>query len=150
MEVILLCDVKKVGKKNQKVNVSDGYANNYLIKNKLAVPVSKKSIEILENQKENARIAEENAKKEAELLKEKLKDVTLEFTAKVGENGKLFGTISLKQVEEELEKQFSYKIDKRKFIDKGNLDSLGFYKLRIELYKGVIAEIKVHVGERKE
>lgn len=149
MEVILLSDVKNVGKKNQKVNVSDGYANNFLIKNKLAVPVSKKSVEILENQKENARIAEENAKKAAEELKEKLKEVTLEFSAKVGGNGKLFGAISLKQVEEELEKQFSYKIDKRKFIDKGNLDSLGFYKLRIELYKGVIAEIKVHISERK-
>lgn len=150
MEVILLSDVKNVGKKNQKVNVSDGYANNFLIKNRLAVPVSKKSVEILENQKENARIAEENAKKEAEELRDKLKDVTLEFECKVGENGKLFGSISLKQVAEELEHRFSYKVDKRKFIDKGNLDSLGFYKLRIELYKGVIGEIKVHIAERKD
>lgn len=150
MDVILLCDVKKVGKKNQTVTVSDGFANNYLIKNRLAVPVSKKSVEILENQKENARIAEENARKDAENLKTKLADITIELDAKVGENGRLFGSISTKQIEEELNSKFGIKIDKRKFIDKGNLDSLGFYKLKIELYKGVIGEIKIHISERKE
>ena len=149
MEVILLVDVKKVGKKNQTVKVSDGYAINFLLKQKLAVPVSKKSVEILEEQKETARINEENNKKDAQALAERLKDITLEFTAKVGKDSKLFGSISLKQVEEEMKKQFNITIDKRKFIDKGPLDMLGIYKLRIELYKGVIGEIKVHIGERK-
>ena len=149
MEVILLVDVKKVGKKNQTVKVSDGYANNFLLKQKLAVPVSKKSVEILEEQKETARINEENNKKDAQALAERLKDITLEFTAKVGKDSKLFGSISLKQVEEEIKKQFNITIDKRKFIDKGPLDMLGIYKLRIELYKGVIGEIKVHISERK-
>lgn len=149
MEVILLVDVKKVGKKNQTVKVSDGYANNFLLKQKLAVPVSKKSVEILEEQKETARINEENNKKDAQALAERLKDITLEFTAKVGKDSKLFGSISLKQVEEEMKKQFNITIDKRKFIDKGPLDMLGIYNLRIELYKGVIGEIKVHIGERK-
>ena len=149
MEVILLVDVKKVGKKNQTVKVSDGYANNFLLKQKLAVPVSKKSVEILEEQKETARINEENNKKDAQALAERLKDITLEFTAKVGKDSKLFGSISLKQVEEEMKKQFNITIDKRKFIDKGPLDMLGIYQLRIELYKGVIGEIKVHISERK-
>ena len=149
MEVILLVDVNKVGKKNQTVKVSDGYANNFLLKQKLAVPVSKKSVEILEEQKETARINEENNKKDAQALAERLKDITLEFTAKVGKDSKLFGSISLKQVEEEMKKQFNITIDKRKFIDKGPLDMLGIYKLRIELYKGVIGEIKVHISERK-
>ena len=149
MEVILLVDVKKVGKKNQTVKVSDGYANNFLLKQKLAVPVSKKSVEILEEQKETARINEENNKKDAQALAERLKDITLEFTAKVGKDSKLFGSISLKQVEEEMKKQFNITIDKRKFIDKGPLYMLGIYKLRIELYKGVIGEIKVHISERK-
>ena len=149
MEVILLVDVKKVGKKNQTVKVSDGYANNFLLKQKLAVPVSKKSVEILEEQKETARINEENNKKDAQALAERLKDITLEFTAKVGKDSKLFGSISLKQVEEAMKKQFNITIDKRKFIDKGPLDMLGIYKLRIELYKGVIGEIKVHISERK-
>ena len=99
MEVILLADVKNVGRKNQTVTVSDGYANNFLFKKHLAVPVSKKSVEILETQQENARIAEENKKKDAEKLVETLKGVTVEFEAKVGKDSKLFGSISLKQVE---------------------------------------------------
>ena len=149
MEVILLADVKHVGKKNQKVVVSDGYANNFLLKNKLAVPVSKKSVEILENQKENARLAEIKAKEDAQKLAETLKGITVEFEAKVGKDSKLFGSVSLKQVEEELKNKHNITIDKRKFLDKGPLDSLGYHRLRIELYKGVVGEIQVHIKERK-
>ena len=149
MEVILLADVKNVGKKDQTVNVSDGFAHNFLFKRHLAVPVSKKSVEILGIQQENARIAEENKKNDALKLVETLKDITLELDAKVGKDSKLFGSISLKQIEEELKAKHNITIDKRKFIDKGPLDSLGFYKLKIELYKGVVGEIKVHIQERK-
>lgn len=149
MEVILLVDVKNVGKKNQTVNVSDGYANNFLLKKKLAVPVSKKSVEILANQQENARIAEENAKKEAMEQTKVLEDITLEFTAKVGKDNKLFGSISLKQVEEELKAKHNIIIDKRKFLDKGPLDMLGTYRLRIELHKGIVGEIKVHISGKE-
>ena len=148
MQVILLQDVKNVGKKNQTVTVSDGYANNFLLKNRLAVPVSKKSIEVLETQKENARILEENKKKEAEANALKLKDIILEFSLSVGKDSKTFGSISLKQVEEQLKDKYSIVIDKRKFVDKGNLNSIGYYNLKIELYKGVIGEIKVHITER--
>lgn len=148
MQVILLKDVKNVGKKDQIVTVSDGYANNYLIKNRLAVPVSKKSKEILGNQQENARIAEENKKKEAIRIAEELKNITLEFTLQVGKDKRPFGSISFKQVEEELESQFNIKIDKRKIITKDKLDSLGVHILKIELYKGVIGEIRVNVSER--
>ena len=149
MEVILLADVKNVGRKNQTVTVSDGYANNFLFKKHLAVPVSKKSVEILETQQENARIEEENKKKDAEKLVEVLKGITVEFDAKVGKDSKLFGSISLKQVEEELKNKHNITIDKRKFIDKGPIDSLGYHKLRIELYKGVVGMVNVHVQERK-
>ena len=149
MEVILLADVKNVGKKNQTVNVSDGYANNFLFKKKLAVPVSKKSVEILEEQKENARLNELRLKEEAEKIAEALKGVALEFSAKVGKDSKLFGSVSLKQVEEELKAKHNIVIDKRKFIDKGPLDTLGTYNLRIELYKGVIGVIKVHIIGRE-
>lgn len=147
MEVILLADVKGLGKKDQTVKVSDGYANNYLFKKHLAVAKSQKSLEILANQQENARIAEENRIKEAEETKKKLTDITLEFKAKVGKEGKLFGSISLKQVEEQLSNQYGISIDKRKFIDKGPIDSLGYYKLKIELYKNVIGEVLVHISE---
>lgn len=149
MQVILLKDVKNVGKKDQIVNVSDGYANNFLLKNKLAVPVSKKSVEVLANQQENRRIEEENRKKQAQELALKLKDITLEFDLSVGKDSRPFGSISLKQIEEELQKKHGITIDKRKFIDSGKLDSLGYYTLKIELHKGVIGEIKVHISERK-
>ena len=147
MKVIMLQDVKNVGKKNQTVEVNDGYANNFLLPRKLAVPLSKRSSEILANQQENARIAEENAVKEAKELAIKLKDYTCEFTVKVGKDGKLFGGISLKQVEEEMKRKFNVVIDKRKFVDKGPLDSLGYYKLRIELHRGVEGVINVHIQE---
>ena len=149
MQVILLKDVKNVGKKDQIVTVSDGYANNYLIKNKLAVPVSKKSVEILDNQQENARIAEENKKKEALRVAELLKNITLEFTLQVGKDAKPFGSISFKQVEEELLKTYNIQIDKRKIVSKDKLDSLGIHILKIELYKGVFGDIRVHISERQ-
>lgn len=149
MEVILLADVKGVGKKNQTVNVNDGYANNFLFPKKLAVKVSKTSVQILANQKENARIAEENAVKNAKLLAEKLQTVEVSFKMKVGKEGKPFGSISLKQIEDELKNKYSIEIDKRKFVDKGPLDSLGYYNLKIELHKGVFGFIKVHLEEEK-
>ena len=147
MKVILLSDVKGVGKKDQTVEVSDGYAQNFLFPRRLAVPVTKKSVEVLENQQENARIAEENAKSKAQELAKTLEGITLEMPVKVGKEGKLFGNISLKQVEEEMMKQHHVAIDKRKFIDKGPLDKLGYYQLKIELHKGVVGMVKVHVVE---
>lgn len=149
MQVILLKDVKNVGKKDQIVNVSDGYATNFLFKNRLAVPVSKRSVEVLENQQENARQIEENKKIEAQKLSEKLKEIVLEFSLTVGKDSRPFGSISLKQIEEELLKKYAISIDKRKFVERKNLDSIGFYTLKIELYKGVFGEVKVHISERK-
>lgn len=149
MQVILLKDVKNVGKKDQIVNVSDGYANNYLFKNRLAVPASKKGVEVLETQQENRRIEEANKKKRAEELVGILKGITLEFDLSVGKDGRTFGSISLKQVEEELLNKHKIEIDKRKFLDNRKLDSLGYYNLKIELYKGVVGEVKVHISERK-
>ena len=147
MKVILLKDVKKLGKKDAIVNVSDGYAANYLFPNKLAVAVSDKSKEILAKQQEDARIAEENARQAASQLAKQLESVEVLFTAKVGKDGKMFGSISLKQIEESALSQLNIQIDKRKFIDKGPLDSLGIYRLRIELHKGVVGIVKVHIVE---
>ena len=147
MKVILLKDVKKLGKKDAIVNVSDGYAANYLFPNKLAVAVSDKSKEILAKQQEDARIAEENARKAASELAKQLESFEVLFTAKVGKDGKMFGSISLKQIEEAALSQLNIQIDKRKFIDKGPLDSLGIYRLRIELHKGVVGIVKVHIVE---
>ena len=147
MKVILLKDVKKLGKKDQIVEVSDGYASNYLIPNRLAVQATKKSNEILENQKEEERqqfIANQNNAKD---LAKRLEDITLEFKLRVGSNNKCFGNVSLKQIEEALASQYSITVDKRKFIDKGPLDTLGYYRLKIELFKGVVGVINVHISE---
>lgn len=149
MQVILLKDVKNVGKKDQIVNVSDGYANNFLLKNKLAVPVSKKSIEVLETQQENKRIDEANKRAQAQEVAEKLKDIIVEFSLSVGKDSRTFGSISYKQVEEELLGKYQIKIDKRKFLDNQKLDAIGYHTLKIELYKGVIGEVRVHISERK-
>ena len=102
MKVILLADVKKVGKKDQTVEVSDGYAINFLFPRHLAVQVTKKSVEVLENQQEERRENAAKMKAEAESLAKKLDTITLVFKVKTGREGKLFGAISLKQVAEEL------------------------------------------------
>ncbi|MEA5060858.1 MAG: 50S ribosomal protein L9 [Erysipelotrichaceae bacterium] len=149
MKVILLQDVKKVGKKGETVEVSIGYANNFLFPKKLAVMLTAKSEEILEKQNENHRKEEEQKKVEAIALGDALSKITLEFKAKVGKDGKMFGAISLKQVEEELKSKHNIQIDKRKFVDKTTIDCLGYFKLKIELYKGVFGIITVHVNEEK-
>lgn len=149
MKVILLKDVKGIGKKNEIVSVKDGYASNYLIPHSLAVMYSTKSVEILNEQKadaaEQVRIATEKAKEVAK----KLETITLEFEAACGADSRMFGSISTKQIEQELKNKYQIEIDKRKFVDKISVDRLGFTKLRIELYKGVIGTVNVHVSEKK-
>ena len=142
--------MKKLGKKDQTIEVSDGYANNFLFPRHLAVQVTKKSVEVLENQQEQRRENDAKMKADAQELAKKLDDITLSFKVKTGREGKLFGAVSLKQVVEELNAQYGIDIDKRKFVDKGPLDELGFHHLNVELYKGVIGKIHVQiVGEDK-
>lgn len=153
MKVILLADVKKVGRKGEVVEVSSGYASNFLIPRKLAV---------IANEANHAKLEKSNAEEEArqKVLKEqaeadaaKLASVSVEFKAKVGSDGRMFGSISPKQIEEETFKQHGIKIDKRKFIDKYPANALGYTKLKIELYKGsqgeVIGTVSVHISEDK-
>ena len=149
MKVILLADVKKLGKKDQTIEVSDGYAVNFLFPRKLAVQVTKKSVEVLENQQEERRLNDAKNKADAQELAKRLETITLVFKVKTGREGKLFGAISLKQVAEELAKQ-GIEIDKRKFVDKGPLDELGFHHIGVELYKGVVGKVHVEIkGEEK-
>ena len=146
MKVILLADVKKLGKKDQTIEVSDGYANNFLFPRHLAVQVTKKSVEVLENQQEERKELAAKMKAEAEELAKKLDKISLVFKVKTGREGKLFGAVSLKQITEELNKQYGIDIDKRKFTNKGPLDQLGVYILSVELYKGVLGSIRVEIN----
>ncbi|MEG0176781.1 50S ribosomal protein L9 [Anaerorhabdus sp.] len=147
MKVILLSDVKKVGKKGQVLEVADGYARNFLISKGLAVQATAKSMEILEDQKEEQRQNAAELEKQAIELKEILKGITLEFTLN-SKNGNVFGSISTKQITEELMKKHNIHVDKRKFIDTNPISGLGYTTMKVELYKNVIGEIKCHVKEK--
>lgn len=148
MKIILLQDVKGTGKKGEIVEVNDGYATNFLMPKKMAVMVSKTSLEIKKNQEaEKARQEEERRQKALE-LKEKLKGITLVIPVSVGKEKKLFGAISTKTIQDEYKKQHNIEIDKRKIIDTGPITTLGYTKLNIELYKGVIGTLSIEVIEK--
>jgi large subunit ribosomal protein L9 len=147
MRVILLKDVKGIGKKQDIVNVKDGYGANYLIPNKLAVMYSERSQEILDVQKKAEADSIERLKKEAREAAKKLESITLEFTARGSGDGRMFGTISTKQVAEELKNKHGIEIDKRKFVDKQPVDHFGYNKLTIELYKGITGVVTILVKE---
>ena len=147
MKVVLLEDVRKVGKKGDVVNVSDGYGQNFLIKNKLAVKETAGAKKILEQQKEEARLQDIENKKNAEALKEKIEGITLEFVLKSGKDGKTFGSVSTKHIVEQL-REYDIRVDKRKFINAHPIGALGYSNLKVELYKGVIATIRVHLSEK--
>ena len=148
MRVILLEDVKKVGKKGSIVDVSDGYGANFLIPRKLAVLATKTSLEIKKVQDDNKAKEEEIKKQNAIELKDKIKDLVVEIKAGTGKEGKLFGAVSSKEIVEEYKKQFNIELDKRKFIDFNPIGALGYTKIQIELYKDVIGTITVHVSEK--
>mgnify|MGYP002662874317 FL=1 len=145
MKIILIEDVKNVGKKGELKEVADGYARNFLIRNRLAVEATAHSKAILEQQKQDKIDQEIEDIKKAEVLKEKLTTITLVFPVKTGEGGKVFGSISSKQIAEELVKKHQITIDKRKILDNGPFNDLSYSDIRIELHKKVIGTIKIHL-----
>lgn len=149
MKVILLQDVKSVGKKNQVVEVSDGYAQNYLIPRRLAVKSTTKGLEVRDKQIQNEKDDFLRKQQEARELANKIQELTLEFHAPSSKDGRMMGTISTKQVAELLKDKHSIIIDKRKFLDKYLINAFGYTNLRIELFKDVSATIRVHVSEKK-
>jgi len=149
MEIILLVDVKGIGKKGEQKKVSDGYALNFLIPKKLAIKKTQGSLEVLRKQEEEERIRQENLRNEALENKGKLESFTLEFTSKSQADGSMASNISYKEIEQKLKNEYKIIIDKRKFVDKYLINAFGVTSLKIELYKGVIATIKVHVSEEK-
>lgn len=148
MQVILLKDVKNVGKKDQVVEVSDGYAANFLFPRHLAVKKTTKGMEVLGNQQEQRRQVDEQNRQNALKEKERIESVVLEFVAPSSKDGRMFGTISPKQIEQEYKNKYNITIDKRKFVDKYPVNAFGYTTLRVELYKGVIASCKVHVSDK--
>ena len=149
MKVILLKDVKNVGKKDQIVEVSQGYGANYLIRNGLAIMYTTGSKNTLDNQIKAREDEDKRRREEAQVIAEKLKDITLEFLATSSKDGRMCGTISPKQIIEELNRLHSIELDKRKFVDKYPVNAFGYTRLKIEIYKGVTGTINVHVSEKK-
>ena len=142
MKVILLADVKKQGKKDEVIDVSDGYAKNFLIKNGLAVAWTKTSSTILNNELDQRKASEDALVKECEEIKKKLETKEIKFKVKTGEQDKVFGSISSKQVSEEL-KKMGYNVDKKKIKIDNALATLGTHIVVVELHKKVKLELKV-------
>lgn len=149
MEVILLQDVKSLGKKGEVVKVNDGYARNYILPKKLGIEANSKNMNDLKLQKANeAKIAAENLAA-AKALAEELKDKEVTLTLKTGEGGKTFGSISSKEIAEAAKEQLGYDIDKKKIQLKESIKSLGVHNAAIKLHAKVTAELKVKVTEGK-
>lgn len=147
MKVILKADIKGVGKKNEVINASDGYARNYLLPKNLAVPADNQNMNVL-----NAKKASEQHKKnleceEAKKTQERMKALVLKIKTKAGENGKTFGSITSKEIAENLEKQFQIKVDKKKIVIQEQIKTLGTYVVDVKLFEGVVGKLTVSVTE---
>lgn len=147
MKVVFLKDVKGKGKKGEIKNVADGYAHNFLIKNGYAVEATASALSAVEGQK---KLTEKQAAQEladAKALKEKLEAVTVELKAKSGADGRLFGSVTTKQVATALEKVHGMKIDKRKMELDDAIRTLGYTNVPVKLHHDVTATLRVHVTE---
>ena len=149
MKVILTKDVKGQGKSGDVINVSDGYANNFLIKKGLAVLANNENMNVLNN-----KIKAEEHRKEVELENAKETDKKLSgkevtISSKAGEGGKLFGAVTSIDIADAIEKDLKVKVDKRKIVMKDNIKSVGVYEVEIKIHKDVISKIKVNIKESK-
>ncbi len=146
MKVVLKQDVKGLGKKGELVNASDGYARNFLFPKNLAVEANAQNMTELKNreQAEKYKIATETAA--AEKAAAEMNGKTIVITAKAGANGKLFGSVTAKEIAEKIEKDFGVKTDKRK-ITVEDIKQFGTFPFEIKLYSGVTAKLFVRVGE---
>ena len=147
MKVILLQDVNKVGKKDQILEVKEGYGRNYLLARKLAVEATDANLKELKRQEAIRADKAAKEKAEAEALGEKLKSLTVVITTKCGDNGMLFGAVTNKEIAEKLEKDHGIKIDKRKIELEDNIKTLGTYTPTVKLHQNVSVKLTVKVTE---
>ena len=147
MKVILLEDVKALGKKGQIVNVNDGYARNFILPKKLGVEANNKNLNDLKLKKANdEKIAQEQLE-EAQELGKKIEAGKVELAIKVGEGGRTFGSVSTKEIAAAVKEQMGYDIDKKKIQLKEAIKTLGTHNVPVKLHKKVTAELKVVVKE---
>lgn len=147
MKVILLEDVKALGKKGQTVNVSDGYARNFIFKKNLGLEANGKNLNDLKLQKQNEeKVAQEHLEAAQELAK-KLEAAKVELKIKTGEGGRTFGSVSSKEIAIAVKEQLGYDLDKKKIQIKEAIRTPGMHLVPVKLHQKVTAELKVHVGE---
>lgn len=145
MKVILLDNVKGVGKKDEIINANDGYARNFLLPRKLAVEANNQNLAQLKSKLDANAHKKMTEKQEAEEISKKLEKITLKIEVKAGENGKIFGGVTSKELSEQLKKQYNFDIDKKKFEIKETIKTVGTFTVSIKLYEGVIGRLKVNV-----
>ncbi len=145
MQVVLLQDVKGSGKKNQVVNVSDGYARNYLLPKKLAKEADTKSLNELKNQQQSVEYKAELEKAEAEKIYDIVNNQNINISVRSGEGQKMFGSVTAKDICEEISNKYNIKINKRKIFLDQDIKSFGRYTCEIKLYSGILANIYVNV-----
>ncbi|MGN0490901.1 50S ribosomal protein L9 [Ruminococcus sp.] len=147
MKVILLQDVKSLGKKGELVEASDGYARNYLLPRKIAREANAQAMNEYKNAENSKNFKIATQKAQAEQQKKMLEGKKFVMTAKAGQGGRLFGSITAKQVAEEIKKQYNIVVDKRKVVLECDIKEFGTYKAEVKLYSGISANIDVQVTE---
>lgn len=145
MKVILLQDIKSVGKKGQVLDASDGYARNYLLPKKLAVVADAANMNELKTKQEANKYKRDMNLASAKELSEKMKGFELVFKIKAGDNGKIFGSITSKDIADELNKKYFVEVDKKKVLLDEAIKTLGIYNVEIKLFEGVTGVLKVSV-----
>lgn len=148
MKVILLADVKDHGKKGELVNVSDGYARNFLFPKKLAKEANAQAMNELKNAEAAKAFKIQTETEAAKKSAERLKDQTIQIAAKAGKEGRLFGSVTAKEVAEEIKRQYNVLVDKRKITLDGEIKQFGTYNCEVKLYTGVSTTMKVVVSEQ--
>lgn len=145
MKVILKQDIKGVGKKDQIINAADGYARNFLFPKNLAVPADSGNMNNLQAKKESAAFKKGENLKEAKEIAEKMKKITVKISVKAGENGKLFGAVTAKEISEALKKDFGIEVDKKKIVLSESIKNAGVTNVEIKLNEGVVAKVAVMI-----
>ncbi len=145
MKVILLDNIKGVGKKDEIINASDGYARNFLFPKKLAVEANAENMSKLKNKQDSVQHKKNVEKENAEQIAEKLKGITLNIKVKAGENGRIFGGVTSKEISENLKEQYKIDIDKKKIVLNETIKNLGVFNISIKLFEGVVGNLKVNV-----
>ena len=145
MKVILLCDVKGQGKKDRIVEVSDGYARNFLFPQKKAVPADAKATNELKNKEEAKQFKINEDRKAAQLLADKIKDKEIEIVMGHGADGRLYGSVTAKDIAEELKKKLGVEVDKRKITLKETIKAYGKYSVEVKILADITAKFVVYV-----